>query len=1219
MHITAIQLSGFKSFAEPTTLPIASGLTVIVGPNGCGKSNIIEAVRWVMGESSAKRLRGEGMDDVIFAGAGAGARSRRRSASVAVHLDNAEGLAPAPFQDAPELIVSRTIERNAGSTYRINNQEVRARDVQLLFADLSIGSRSASIISQGEIADLVDSQPEARRLLLEEAAGIRGLQTRRHEAELKLRQAEENLLRLEDVIQKSEANVLMLERQAHTTEKFRALKVEQRHYEALDWYLQDQQLAREYDDLWAQCQHAEQEQAEAGLAQAVEAKKQAALAQQIIDARYCDEQNLLALQASQEATHTAQRAWEQDALSQKNLAEQVTGWQDDCQHERTQQQQAQKHLQDISAELSQAKADQALADDTSDGGQEELSAQVSATREALAQTAQRLQKHRDAQQAWMQQQQELRATVRAVEQQLDKLAKQQRALVVPEKPEMLENQDDEDRLDTFEHDLAMRQERSKQSRLQMQKAYDSWQQQRNQREAVDQAEQQWRIARQQHQHSREECERLEGEWHSCQQVLNQESTQEITPEAISEMSPTARLMDLWVIPPMWQKVIGAVLEKTLRASLNAEAAIYQAADQACAQSSAPDWPHGVTSLAQALGQEKVTLPTLWQQILSWRLDYIGLCDDLEAVAFPTLSLSPGQILVDRAGNIAYWHGLRVAYQPAQDQQARAVELRYRLQQQREALPMLAKKSQTAEQHYTRVHTDWQQAVTAAETAYQAAEKQNQDDIQALSALEQEKLAWQEQHQASLKAWQQYRAQSQAVRHTQDQLEAQQASLQQEYDALQQKQHILAQQINAADLGTHITVAEQKQSAQQQQLELVQAELLAHRASKKAAAQQYQRLQAEAERLEHTLKTHMRRADELTQRIRDWEVRQPEREQHTRRLKLVLEQSQQVKQQSERERQDSAADLQRLLAEEVEHARQLHTADMRLAQRQQSVHRLQTAIQVKQQQRESLHQAAVSALSSLIHGDLGHSLGHDLQKLPEYFDFTDTQRSLTLEQVKVQRAGLERKILALGEVNLRADIDAAEQRQQLESMRHERADLQQGISELREAISTLNIQGHARLKQSFAQMNSFFAEYFHQLFSGGDAHLQWLESDDPIAPGIDIRARPPGKARQSVHLLSGGEKALTALALIAAVMRLTPTPICLLDEVDAALDDANVERFCQLLRDMTNQGVHTRFVVISHHRLSMAKADRLLGIGMPERGISRLYAVDLLASERSLSA
>ena len=1165
MKITGITLSGFKSFAEATHLPVDAGLTVVIGPNGCGKSNIIESVRWVMGEGSAKRLRGAEMEDVIFAGTRQ--RRRRQSAEVSVTLDNATRTAPPPFQDAPEIVVSRRIERGRGSAYRINGQEVRARDVQMLFADLSIGSRSASIISQGEVSELVENKPDARRLLLEEAAGVRGLHARRHDAELKLSQASGNLQRVADILERGQGDLDHLETQARATRRYREIMTRKRRYQALFWWIQDRDAKAELEELRVlhRTQHKAHQDAVSIHNTATIATSRAETA--LLHKREQDtalNENLL---KARDAWQDLERKRERLEGAQTRDAERAEEWQADHQELRAsleeynrreaeliaEETESPLETKDFSAELQAL--DQAITE------LEAICTQDQAQNTALALEKVRVQEQaQNLQRQW--------ATLE--KEHLEAQGQQQRLerdlAALPIRDSALEES---------AHDFTAARAAAEET---LQQAYEQRAQYRDRPEAMIKAK-----------------AIVEAHVASVSDLARRLKASKRAWQIWQERQGQGLIAD-WAAPPELASALEAGLGFGLSASLQVGSGYYWRE----ISRPAPNFSNGIESLKQHLAESETTLPPQWQ-FLNDTLAWIGLVDTDADFSELLPLLQVGQSLVRRDGAGMRWDGLGFGADCSHldteqwSQGHLSEQLEKELQKQETELVR-------AREIYAKAENDWTKLHEAAESAYNQARAERDQCEQEWQQVKRERNAAEVKHRAEEAKRQRLEAE----------LSANTANLQrlsEQSSAIKQQETEAVKAVAEAENTQPDPKAEERQQqlfSLQQQRNSLNEQRIRHQAAYEAALSAQQQRAAEVARLVQQRNATKQRIQELEEKIIELQHRQATSSTDYAGLAQAATLAESHWKAQDHARQEVARAVQEALGARDSASQQQQRLGIELTQYREALLRTESDIEHKTAALHTLAEQAQQAINE------------PLRELLRKHEFTAKETAMPLAEVNAA-LGLEtRRLDNLGEVNLRADIDVEEKRRELDTLINESADIQSAIEDLHGAIATLNAQGRTKLQATFKEMQSLFSEHFEKLFSGGEAKLVWLETDDPIAPGIDIRARPPGKAMQSVYLLSGGEKSMTALALIGAVLRLRPTPICLLDEVDAALDDANVARFCGLLSELATSNPDMRFVVISHHRLSMAKADHLMGIGMPERGVSRLYAVDMLESANVLA-
>ena len=1151
MKFDRLHLAGFKSFCDQTDFKIESGLTGVVGPNGCGKSNLVEALRWVMGENSYKNMRASGMDDVIFSGSGN--RPSRNMAEVGLVLDNSDRRAPAAFNDAEVIEVTRRIERDSGSTYRVNGREVRARDVQLLFADASTGARSPALVRQGQIGEIISAKPQARRLILEEAAGVSGLHSRRHEAELRLKGAEENLLRLEDVLKQIEAQIDSLKRQARQAQRYKGLAAEIRRNEALVLHLSWRECEAAFFEAQRRLEVDVREVAERTRVQAEAARAQAVAAAALSPLR------------EEEARVGA-------ALHRLVLAREALEGEERRARERTAE--LERRIGQLANDLAR---ETALIDDAA-GVSERLTAEAAALAEqsgvGVELTEEAQARLSDAEHAL----QVSEARLAEAQAALSDLNARRNALGAALAEENRRHARFIEECATIERERAALQvagadEAAHRAEAQALDALNA---------ALGEAEEQTLEAEAEHARAREAEARARGPLDEAERKAQRLETEVRTLTKLLGSAPGGQwppVLEQISVVKGYEAALGAALGDDLDASTDTGAPAHWSL--ASGDSDDPALPDGVEALA---GLVKAP-PALHR-----RLVQIGIVarDDGERLR---ALLRVGQRLVSREGDLWRWDGFVSAAEAPTPAARRLVE-KNRLGDLSEEAQEARKAAEVARLEAARAQAGLRDAAGAEASARQrarearvaadgardrlaASERRRAQVLARLSALDEaaaratasrdEAAERQRQAEASLKelvatdelTLNLERARAQAAQDRAESVEARAAvqSIARESEARERRRQAIA-----ADLQSW---RERREKAQIQITEIedrrtgARAELETLADAPIAFLQQRRALIGEIDAAEAARKAagDQRAAMETSLTEAD------------RAARAALETM-------------SAARESRAASEErVEGARQ---------RREAVLHTIASELEV-----EPLGLAALAGLK------VGEAAP----------DHAIVARRLE---------GLKQDRERLGAVNLRADDELGEIELSRDKLIAERDDLSEAIKRLRQAIQNLNREGRERLLAAFDVVNKHFGELFATLFEGGSAELQLIESDDPLEAGLELLARPPGKRPQVLTLLSGGEQALTALSLIFAVFLTNPSPICVLDEVDAPLDDSNVERFCDLLEEMRKRS-DTRFVTITHNPITMARMDRLFGVTMAERGVSQIVSVDLAAAERFLEA
>ncbi|MET3591340.1 chromosome segregation protein [Mesorhizobium shonense] len=1146
MKFSRLRLLGFKSFVEPGEFVIERGLTGIVGPNGCGKSNLVEALRWVMGESSYKNMRASGMDDVIFSGSGA--RPARNTAEVTLFLDNSDRTAPAAFNDADELQVSRRIEREAGSLYRINGKEARAKDVQLLFADQSTGARSPSMVGQGRIGELIQAKPQARRALLEEAAGISGLHTRRHEAELRLKAAEQNLERLDDVVGELESQIESLKRQARQASRFKNLSADIRKAEATLLHLRWTLAKTQEGEARSALAIATTLVGDRAAAQMAAAKEQGIAAHRLPDLRDAEAAAAAAFQrlsiAKTQIEEEAGRIRSRQAELERRL-QQLDA--DIAREERMVRDNADilERLRAEEAELNSENAGAAEREATTRAAFEQAGATLSQSEAKLAAlTAERAEAAASRHQ--------IERTLRETAERRDRFARQL-AEVDRELSDIvarISGLPDPAEKQLLVEDALARLEESELGAIAAE-------------QAVAEARFAESAARPPLQDAKAELQRIETEARTLAKILNAASG-DLFPSVLEQIS----------VERGYETALGAALGEDLDIPLDRSAPVHWG--ESAVQPGDAALPEGVKSLASV-----VRAPAQ----LARRLAQIGIVDAADGRRLQAL-LAPGQRLVSRDGALWRWDGL-TASADAPTAAAQRLAQKNRLAELDAEAVQATRVVREAEEALARAEQAMRQASEAERNARQAGrDAQHRLDAARNALAEAEKAGGE---LASRRA-----ALEEARARIVDSHEETQATFLEAEEMLK----------DAPDLGDL-----------QLQLEQASANVARDRATLADARAVHEGLRREAEARIRRLdaigaerRNWLERAENASTQIAALGERKAEAEAERERLadapdEIDAKRRALLTQLSEAEalRQAAGDRLQEAENHQAELDKAATAAIQSLAEARETRVRAEERLTAADERRAEVEARIQEALNTPPHLVIKHTGLEADDPMP---DMAEIERQL--DRLKIER---ER----LGAVNLRAEEEQRELSERLETIVSEREDIIEAIRKLRQAIQSLNREGRERLLSAFEVVNGHFQRLFSHLFGGGTAELQLIESEDPLEAGLEILARPPGKKPQTMTLLSGGEQALTAMSLIFAVFLTNPAPICVLDEVDAPLDDHNVERFCNLMEEMAKT-TETRFVIITHNPITMARMDRLFGVTMAEQGVSQLVSVDLQAAE-----
>lgn len=1147
VRFSKLRLTGFKSFVDPTDLIIGDGLTGVVGPNGCGKSNLLEALRWVMGENRPRSMRGGGMEDVIFAGAAT--RPARNFAEVSLQIDNTERLAPAGFNDTDMLEVIRRITRDVGSAYKANSKDVRARDVQMLFADASTGAHSPALVGQGRIAELINAKPKARRRILEEAAGISGLYQRRHEAELKLNGAEANLLRVDDVLEQLAAQLGQLARQAKQAARYRDIGEQLRLAEGMllyrRWKEADEARAAAEDVLRERTTDAAR--AEAGARQASKSRTE------------CDD--ALPPMREEEAIAAAvlQRLQVQrDTLAdQENRARQtidtLTGRIEqlarDIDRETGLNKDAGETIERLEWEARElAKAgeghDELLADAAEQA--REAAAVLQARESDLSQqtedvarlaarhhSAQRLvQDSRKTQEKSEGEAEKARAAVTTSGQALETSAQDFEVATVAEAAAVAAAAEAEEMLVQTESDRAEAQNREADARAERSEATG-------------------------------ELNALRAEVTALSKLLERDTAE------------GGQILDRLQVEQGFEKALGAALADDLRAPEVDEDGPSGWAVLQAYETQQP-LPGGITPLSN-----HVSVP----DVLARRMGQIGLVAADDGLRLQG-DLQPGQRLVSLEGDLWRWDGYRAWAEDAPSAAALRLQQLNRLEELKQAHERASARADGAVQAHeslTARLTELAEADQKARTNRREADRAVTDAGRALSRAEADRnLAEGRLESLGLAV----------TRH--------------EEEAMAARKQLIEAERGLVDLGD-LDAARAASEDIKMAVEASRITMMSRRSG-------HDELRREGE-------ARTRRSQEVTKELSGWRHRLETAE--TRISELV-----ERKTASEAELAEASAAPEEIAAKRDELATAIAEAEARRADAADNLSKGEAAQRDAVQAERDTERAASEAREARARAEARTDAARETvafaaERIAEDQQLTPSQLLNQLEVPPDQMPNAEtlesevnrhkRQRDALGAVNLRAEEDAREVQEEHDGLANEKADLEEAIKTLRSGIASLNREGRERLLTAFEQVNSNFALLFKHLFGGGEANLVMVESDDPLDAGLEIMCQPPGKKLSTLSLLSGGEQTLTAMALIFAVFLANPAPICVLDEVDAPLDDANVTRFCDLLDEMCRQ-TDTRFLIITHHAVTMARMDRLFGVTMAEQGVSQLVSVDLKKAE-----
>ena len=1151
MRLTHIKLSGFKSFTDPTTIHVPGQLVAVIGPNGCGKSNVIDAVRWVLGEASAKQLRGESMQDVIFNGAAT--RRPAPRASVELVFDNSDHSLQGAWGQYAEVSIKRQLTRQGESTYFINNQTVRRRDITDLFLGTGVGARGYAVIEQGMISRIIEARPEELRAYIEEAAGVSKYKERRKETEGRLKDTREHLQRLGDLQNELARQVEKLEKQAETAERYKSLTAQLNQQQDLLDYAQWQQSLAAADKATAQHQSLQAQQDETAaqvqaLNDEVHALQTAEQSQQQAVHELSNKRGVLREQIAR---------LEEQIRHQQNLHQRIERDKQAAQaqmqriHQEQQQIRVQLEENELQAEEKQTElAEWAMQVAEHEERLPELE-EAQATLNAAFQTQQD-EANRIRRELALKQQQLAHAeqTVAKHEERKGRLKQENQALNLPDEAETAAAQEAAALLQS-------QQEHYEEQIIAAEEALHAA------REAFQTASNRFQSLKQQH-------ITLQAQQQALSQILSQQQEAADFWQA-TDHTAAPQLWQHITAPAEWQHALSVLLAERLHARA-VPSGFFPPAPLPQGQAAwlSDDLSGGIKKSlpVQALLNQIQAQPPFQTALHHW-LDGVLCAPDLSYALAHQSDLGAHQIWLTPEGHQVDKVSVLLYAKPAQES---LIAQKARLDGIASELENLAPELSAAEA-----------AFKQAEAAVRSSEVQHKNLMQQ-----------QQQHTRQYSQAQQ-RAAELLARTNQGQIrrehiERELAQLAEEQTVLQHTSDGLADDIvtlqeAAAELEHQQQTAAHSRQEQQGRLKQAQLALL-------EANRQYGLAEVAVHKLNQQKQNYQQQIAQLEQQTFDWQERQQE-------LALAYE-------------TEFQNDEQHIKLEELSEAVQTLDEEYivvqeRLAQIQEQGREQYAKVQTLQTQLPQLQAATQTALlqqqEALINAKRYH------QNLTERAADLDALEVLAKESPKVLNSSigsLTQQIEAIGAVNLAALQELEEARERDGYYRSQSEDVQAAITLLEEAIAQIDDKTKERFKETFDAVNGKVQTFFPTLFGGGEATLKMI-GDDLLTAGVSIMARPPGKKNSTIHLLSGGEKALTAMSLVFALFSLNPAPFCLLDEVDAPLDDANTSRFCNLVKEMS---VQTQFLYISHNRLTMEMAEQLVGVTMQEKGVSRVVAVDI---------
>jgi chromosome segregation protein len=1164
MRLNQIKLSGFKSFAEPTTFQLPGQRVGVVGPNGCGKSNIMDAVRWVLGESKASELRGESMQDVIFNGSGL--RKPAGRASVELVFDNQDARAGGPWNQFSEIAVKRVLTRDGGSSYYINNQPVRRRDVQDVFMGTGLGPRAYAIIGQGTISRIIESRPEELRLFLEEAAGVSKYKERRRETENRLKDTRENLTRVDDILRELNANLEKLDKQAEVAMQYRQLQEQGTLKLHQFWFLKHRDAAGEEQ----RAHQALLEASNALEARVAELRHVEADMEGVRQAHY----------AAGDALHQRQGDLAEAALEVSRLEERIRYVVEA--RERTEARLRDLQAQDIQWADRQAQADAEVLQITHTlaNAEEQSGVQVAQAEEQAA----GIPVLEDAVRTAQQRSNEQRTSVAQVQQQIQVLAAEARSL------------DDQTR------QLQQRSERLGAEAKGL--ATPDLQRLGELKSATEAADEQQALAEARLGELSEQTQALDEQRRTQAATSSQEASRQselgARLEALRALQDKVQssgklkpwllkhgldsLQGLWTrvhIEPGWE----TALEAALRERMNALEVGRLETVRAFATDAPPTRLAFYSPPAGAIANTHQTLPRLsdllrlsdagLQALLNDWLEGVYTATSLDEALAARSQLTHGEVIMSREGHAVSQHAVSF-YAPDSEQAgmlARQQEMQ-NLERQLRAQSLIADEARSTSVRMEAAYTDAAQRLGTVRR--ESAEAQTRAHQMHVELLRLGQLA-------------------QASQLRRAQLEGEMAEVHAQLEDLQERRTVGEARFEELD--------QQLADTQQRHSELDDAVLSAER----MLASARERLRA----LE-------RQAQEAVFQARSLAARRGELQRSIATAEQQVASNVQARVQLEAELaglNDAAAQagLQSALALKLQREQALAATR---SQYDDLSHRLRSAEEQRmvlerslEPMREGLTKLQLEQQAAMLGGaqfmEQLTAANVDLPALAESI----TQGAVKLWGLQGEIDRLNREVAALGAVNLAALDELTSARERKAFLDAQNADLLEAMNTLEDAIHKIDLETRELLSQTFTQVNEHFGRMFPSLFGGGSARLV-MTGDEILDAGVQVLAQPPGKKNSTIHLLSGGEKALTAIALVFAIFQLNPAPFCLLDEVDAPLDDANTERYCKLVAEMS-QG--TQFLFISHNKIAMEMAEQLIGVTMQEQGVSRIVAVDMDAA------
>jgi len=1171
LRLTHLKLAGFKSFVDPTTLHIHGQRVGVVGPNGCGKSNVMESVRWVLGESSAKEMRADAMDAVIFNGSGN--RKPISRASVELVFDNSLGGASGEWSQYAEISVKRVIERDKGSTYYINNTAVRRRDVADLFLGTGLGGRAYAIIGQNTISRIVEAKPEEMRVFLEEAAGITKYKERRRETELRLRDTRENLTRVADIMRELDKQILRLQSQAVVATEYHRLHEVLSLTKSQIWLLKKQDASTS----WEKAGRAVEKLVNELEAQMANLRNSESVLETV------KQQHI----AATEAVNTAQAGYYEANAAVSNLENQVKNTADA--RERMQQQlqqfltQLEKNAtQHASVEISLFDANNQLITANTEFATAETGTQ--ATRASLTSSTQLYQEvlaeFNASQTSWLHAEQRMRLeqanighiarTINDTTEQLKRLQQNLSALQIPADDALADKQKQllslEAEIKAIETRIADTQAKEHEIQTFIKTA----------REHV-------------HEHQRLQ-HALEAEINSLSKI--QQSMRDANNEATlaawlktSGLNNHSRIWQLISIQPGWETALEAVLGSRLNAVVNQNLpAARPPAALSVAISSEQDKKvaNNTASFSSMLSIIEPADAAYTAVLHDWLAGVYLLAEDMDLVS-ASQKLTHDECLVNRHGDIYTRNS--VTYFGAQSLLHGVLERQARLESLQLELPKLQVQVASANKQLEELETQLHEL--------RASQHSDQQNL---------KHTTQQAHQLNLSLHQLKQLQASALQRK-SMLESDIHLAEQKLEQLQTEK--VLKETLVADITANLAQMQTEKSANEAKKQHAENQLNVVRNQLQMQERAYQEKVFNIKLIENNIKELSSKLNFLHEEKISLEVRSNE-------VKTALEAT---KMETLKANLDAALNLKQEREAALIAARNAMTeCQDKLIQQERT--RLQNE-QMLHPLRDKLEASRLSEQEARLHFEQCQTelASFNIEESVLANSLQLHESGLKISQLEQKKIKLDSDIEALGAVNLAAIEELTTEQTRKQYLDSQCLDLTDASQTLEDAIRKIDRETRSRLQATFDEANLHFNELFTTLFGGGQARLVLL-GDEILDTGMQVFAQPPGKKNSTIHLLSGGEKALTALALVFALFRLNPAPFCLMDEVDAPLDDSNTERFCAMVKKMSER---TQFLYVSHNKITMEMAQQLIGVTMQESGVSRIVDVDMEAAVRMAEA